>query len=59
MNKGHRHEFVSRLTIANVDMHWQAKTKKTISDTATSGVHTREPSVRLALAIASVSDRDS
>ena len=35
MNIGQRHELVSRLTIAMVDMHCMASTKNTIIDNAT------------------------
>jgi len=58
MNSGQRQEFVSRLTTATVDMHWQASTKNTINDNATKGVQTGEPSGRLAFRIALISDSD-
>ena len=58
MKSGQRQEFVSRLTIATVDMHWQASTKKTINDSPTKGVQTREPSGRFASRIASTRDED-
>ena len=38
MNSGQRHPPDSRLTTATVLMHWQARTKKTISETPASGV---------------------
>ena len=58
MNIGHRHEFVSRLTTATVDMHWHASTKKTIIETATSGVQAGVPSGLFALRTASMSEGD-
>ena len=58
MKSGQRQELVSRRTIATVDMHWQASTKKTINESATSGVQTLEPSARLAFRIAATSDVD-
>src|ERR1051325_5330718 len=58
MKSGHRQEFVSRLTTATVDMHWHASTKKTIIETATSGVHAGLPSGLFALRTASINEGD-
>ena len=58
MKSGQRHEFVSRRTIATVDMHWHASTKKTIRDNPTNGVHTSDPSGRLAFRSVSTSEED-
>ena len=58
MNSGHRHEFVSRRTIATVDMHWHASRKKIINETPVSGVQISVPSARLALRKVSTSEAD-
>ena len=47
MNSGQRQEFVSRLTTASVAMHWQASTKKTISESAMSQLKLGVPSAFL------------
>ena len=49
MKIGQRHEFVSRFTTASVDMHWQANTKNTMSESAESHVKAGVPSGRRAL----------
>src|SRR5665213_554133 len=46
MNMGHFQELVSRRVVANVDMHWQHKAKKTIKPTAEYGVNSGFPSGR-------------
>jgi hypothetical protein len=58
MNNGQRHEFVSRRTIATVDMHCIASTKKTINVNAVRGVQTVRPASSFAFRTAEMSVSD-